>query len=88
MTGMSSYDDPDINVIWSPPEDDGGATIDGYKIKSYKDTVFDREELFDGETFTWLYASPTSGSYTFTFSARNAIGYSTESAPIDPVVVP
>ena len=88
MTGTSSYDDPDINVYWSPPEDDGGVTIDGYKIKSYKDTVFDREELFDGETFTWLYASPTSGSYTFTFSARNAIGYSTESAPIDPVVVP
>jgi titin len=88
MTGSSSYDDPDINVYWSPPDDTGGLEIDGYKIKSYKDTVFDREELFDGTTFTWLYASPTSGSYTFTFFARNSLGYSTESAPIDPVVVP
>ena len=87
-SGSSSYDDPNINVYWIPPGDDGGAMIDGYKIKSYKNTVFERQDIFDGETFNWLYESPTSGSYTFTIFARNAIGYSAESAPTDPVVVP
>ena len=74
-----------ITVYFTDPSSDGGSTILDYRITGYQTDISFGSVLGTGSPVT--YGSLTNGTaYTFTVAARNALGYSAESAPSDPVI--
>jgi putative cell wall-binding protein len=76
--------DGTATVTWTPPADDGGATITGYRINSQPGK--NHESPGSNDT-SWTFPGLTGGvSYTFTVMAVNSVGMSVASTPSNPVV--
>lgn len=79
LVSASAFDQ--VDVAWTAPADDGGATITDYFVTPYiagvAQTPFDVGSPFTTTTVTGL---TTGTAYTFTVYAVNAVGNSAESA--------
>jgi hypothetical protein len=71
-----------FNIAWTPPADDGGSPITGYRV--YVDGVDRTDDTESGSEFltatSWRWAP--GGEYTFEVSAVNAVGEGPKSDPL------
>ena len=64
--------DGSATITWTPPADDGGSPVTGYRINSEPGATW---ELPPGDATSWTFPGLTNGvSYTFKIRAVNAVG--------------
>jgi hypothetical protein len=84
LSVVATPGDGSATVSWEPPDDDGGAPITGYEVRSNPDDGTCAPTPSTATTCTFV--SLTNGqAYTFTVTASNALGTGPASGPSDPV---
>lgn len=70
-----------LRVAWTPPSDDGGAAIDGYKVEGQRNDGAPVSMEVGGSTTSATFDLDPDWSYTFTVSAHNSLGWGPPSDP-------
>ena len=64
-----------VRVTWSPPADNGGAAISGYKVTTYRGTTVLKTVAVSGGTTSTTITGLTNGTaYRFVVTAQNSAG--------------
>jgi len=75
-----------VTVYFTDPAFDGGSTIQDYRVTGYQMDISFGTITGDGSPISYT-GLKNGETYTFTVAARNAVGYSVESTPSEPVVL-
>jgi subtilisin family serine protease len=72
-----------MRVTWSPPADNGGAAVSGYKVITYRgSTVLKTVAVRGGTTSTTITGLTNGTAYRFVVSAQNSAGVGPSSRPV------